>query len=75
MANITVEDDFGCSLKFTIEDQENVPIETIIIMAINAAIGIIATKSPKITTKISKNTPAAKVDKRPRPPDLTFIMD
>ena len=40
-----------------------------------AAIGIIATQSPIKTISINRKIPAASVDKRPRPPDLTLITD
>ncbi len=43
--------------------------------ATSAAIGITFNQSLKNTTKISKNIPAHKVDKRVRPPDLTLIID
>ena len=56
MLNITTEDDLGYSFKFFIEDQENVPIDTIIMIATRAAIGTLLTKSPSKTTRIRRNT-------------------
>src|SRR5690554_769606 len=73
--SITIEELFGWLRKATTDDQLKVPIDTMIITATTAALGICATQSPKKTTSISKNTPAIKVDKRVRPPDLTLITD
>ena len=70
-----MDEDFGCSRRFLIDDHENVPIETMIMMATRAAIGIIATISPSATTMIKRKTPAAKAESRPRPPDFTLMTD
>ena len=45
IANSTTNNEFGCSIKFAIKDHENVPMETILIIATGATIGVIATKS------------------------------
>ena len=60
---------------FLSESQENVPTDTIIMTETKAAMGMILIKSLKNTTIMSKNTPATKVDKRPRPPDLMLMTD
>ena len=70
-----MDEDLGCSVKLVIDDHEKVPTETMIIIATKAAMGINATYSPNITTNISKKDPATNVDKRPRPPDFTFMID
>ena len=63
----------GCSRRLRIEAQLKVPIETMIITATSAAIGIIATRSPAKTTITIRKTPAANVESRPRPPDLMLM--
>ena len=75
VANITIEELRGCFLRSAIDCQLNVPIETMIIIAISAAIGIIPTQSPSPTHKIKRNTPAQRVDSLPLPPDLILITD
>ena len=55
------------------EAQLKVPMDTMIITATSAAIGMRATQSPTNTTISSRNTPAVKVDSRPRPPDFTLM--
>src|SRR5690554_4590946 len=67
-------DNENLRMSFT-ELQEKVPIDTIIITATSAAIGICLIQSLKNTTIINKKKPATKVDKRPRPPDLMLITD
>ena len=47
VANSTINNEFGCSIKFAIKDHENVPMETILIIATSATIGIFATLSLK----------------------------
>jgi hypothetical protein len=74
VASITTEEDRGCDRRFLIEDQEKVPIDTMIMIATRAGIGIWLTQSPKTTQRISRVTPAKKQDNRPRPPDFTLIM-
>ena len=75
VASMTTLELLGCSRRFLNEPQLKVPIDTMIITATKAAIGIWLTHSPKNTTKISSTTPATSVDKRPRPPDFTLITD
>jgi hypothetical protein len=53
--------------------QSNVPTDTMTITATRAAIGISATTSPKPTTKMSRKTPARKLDSRVRAPE-TFTL-
>jgi len=63
------------SVEGLIECQSKVPTETMIITATSAAIGMIATTSPSTTIRISRNTPARKVEMRVRAPDaFTLIM-
>src|SRR5690625_2101719 len=50
-------------------------MDTMIITATSAAIGIRPTQSLRNTTIISSTTPAIRHDKRVRPPDLTFLTD
>lgn len=50
-------------------------METIIITATSAAMGIIEIKSLKNTTIISKKRPAKRVESLVRPPDFTLITD
>jgi hypothetical protein len=61
--------------RLLIEDHEKVPIETMIMIATRAAIGISATESPSTTMKNSSMAPATKVESRPRPPDFTLMID
>ena len=61
--------------RLPIDHQLKVPIETMIITATSAAIGIRATIGPANTTMTSRTTPAISVDRRPRPPDFTLITD
>jgi hypothetical protein len=44
-----------------------------IMTATSAAMGIIFTHPPNTTIKISRKTPATKVESRPRPPDFTLM--
>ena len=55
------------------ERQLNVPIETMIITATRAGMGISFNQGPKPAMRMSRNTPEANVDRRPRPPDFTLI--
>lgn len=57
------------------ESQLNVPIDTIIMTATSAAIGMALSQSLINTTIINRKTPALNDDKRVRPPDFTLIMD
>src|SRR5690606_23884090 len=72
---ITTLVEIGCFLMFFSESHEKVPIETIIITATKAAIGICFIQLSKNRTIINKKTPAARVDRRPRPPDFTLMID
>lgn len=54
--------DNGKVLSLLNEPQSNVPIETIIITATSAAIGMSLSISLKKTTKISRKNPAINVD-------------
>ncbi len=72
---MTMEDERGWVRSVLIDDHENVPIETMIITATSAAIGIWLTRSPSTTMRKSRKTPAQKLDSRPRPPDFTLIID
>src|SRR5690625_7578063 len=57
------------------ECQSKVPTDTMIITATRAAIGMMATMSPRTTMRISRNMPARNVEMRVRAPDaLTLIM-
>jgi len=75
VASITTLELLGCSRRLRIEPQLKVPMDTMIITATSAAIGIRATQSPMKTTISSRNTPAASVERRPRPPDFTLMTD
>ena len=50
------------------ERQLKVPRLTMILMASSAAFGMLLTHGPRKTTRISRNSPATKVDGRPQPP-------
>ena len=55
--------------------QSNVAIETMIMTATSAAIGMIETRSPRPTTKIKRKRPARNVEIRVRAPEaFTLIM-
>ena len=58
-----------------IERQEKVPIETMIITATSAAIGMIATSDPSTSSRNSRNTPETMVESRVSPPDFTLMTD
>src|SRR5690554_1249674 len=75
VAIITILVETGCFFRLIIEVQEKVPIETMIITATKAAIGICFNQSPKKTINTKSKAPAVKVDNRPRPPDFTLITD
>ncbi len=70
-----MEDERGWSRRFLIDDHENVPIETMIMIATRAAIGMRLTRSPSTRIRKRSATPAVKVERRPRPPDFTLIID
>ena len=75
VASMTTLDVAGFVRKLLSELQLKVPIDTMIMTATSAAIGIRPTVSPSTTTRMSSNTPATKVDSRPRPPDFTLMTD
>ncbi len=75
VASITTLELLGCSRRLRMEAQLKVPMDTMIITATSAAMGIRATQSPRNTTISNRNTPAASVERRPRPPDLMLMMD
>ena len=57
------------------EFQLNVPIDTMIITATSAGMGICPTTGPSTASRNSRKAPATKVDSRLRPPDVTLITD
>ncbi len=57
------------------ESQLKVPMDTMIITATSAAMGIWLTQSLRNTTINSSTTPAIKADRLVRPPDFTLITD
>ncbi len=65
----------GSLCRVVSEPQSKVAMETMIITATSAAIGMIETRSPRNTMKISRKIPADSVDNRPSPPDLMLITD
>ena len=75
VASMTILVLIGCFFRSRMDSQLKVPIETIIITATSAAMGICDTQSDKNTTISSSTTPAISVDKRVRPPDLMLITD
>ncbi|SAW21307.1 Uncharacterised protein [Klebsiella pneumoniae] len=75
VASITTLVDSGWLRRLLMERQEKVPMETMIITATRAAMGIRDTQSRRNTTISSSTTPAVSVESRPRPPDLTLITD
>src|SRR3546814_13577674 len=58
-----------------IERHEKVPIETTIMTATSAAIGMIATSGPSTSNRNSRKTPDTKVESRLSPPDFTLMTD
>ena len=70
VASMTMEEERGWTASAVIEDQEKVPIETMIMIATRAGMGMMLTRSPRPTTRISRTTPAVKEESRPRPPDF-----
>lgn len=58
------------------DPHEKVPIDTMIMIATRAAIGMAETHSPRPTHMTRRNTPAAREDNRPPPPpDLMLMID
>ncbi|MNX93577.1 hypothetical protein D3C86_1257650 [compost metagenome] len=75
VATITTDELFGWVARLRTERQLKVLIDTMIITATSAAIGICLTHGPRKTTSTSSSAPATKLDSRPRPPDFTLMMD
>src|SRR5690554_946947 len=75
VTTMTMLVDNGCSFRFLIEPQLKVPIETMIITATKAAMGICTSHLSSTSTMISRKIPADNVDRRVLPPDLILIMD
>src|SRR5699024_7587218 len=75
VTSMTTDDCQGCERKFLMDPQLKVPMDTIIITATNAGIGIRATSGPNATIKKSRKTPDTKVERRVSPPDLTLMTD
>ncbi|MCY1423353.1 hypothetical protein D9M71_390620 [compost metagenome] len=75
VATITMLVESGNLRRLRSESQLKVPIDTMIITATSAAMGIWLTQSLRNTTINSSTTPAIRVDKRVRPPDFTLITD
>ncbi|EWS78462.1 hypothetical protein AF72_05135 [Xylella taiwanensis] len=67
--------DNGCFLRLRGESQLKMPIDTMIITATSTAIGICFSQSPRNTTINSRNTPAARDDRRERPLDMRLRID
>ena len=65
----------GCTRRFLNDAHENVPMDTMIITATSAGMGICFTHGPKTTSNTSRKTPAVNVESRPRPPDFTLMTD
>ncbi len=65
----------GWRRRLRIDSQLKVPMETMIITATRAAMGMRDTQSPRNTTNTSSTTPAIRVDNRVRPPDFMLITD
>jgi|GEM_PF-6868722 len=72
---MTAEEVGGWRRKLAIEAQLKVPMETMIITATSAGIGMRPTQGPSTASRNSRKAPATKVDSRPRPPELTLITD
>src|SRR3546814_2525890 len=75
VATITTDEAGGWRRRFGIEFQLNVPIETIIITATSAGMGILPTHGPSTVSRNSRNAPATNVERRLRPPEVTLITD
>jgi hypothetical protein len=70
VASMTIVDCTGIERSFRTELQSKVVNDTMIITATRAAIGIRATQSRSTRIRISRNSPAQKVDSRPSPAGL-----
>ncbi len=65
----------GLRRRSTMERHEKVLIDTMIITATSAAIGMMRTRSSSTRMRNSRKAPATKVDSRPRPPERTLMTD
>ena len=75
VAIMTTDDCNGVERSLVTEPQSKVPTDTMIITATRAAIGIIATQSCSTRIRNSRNRPAHRVDRRPRAPLVTLMID
>src|SRR3546814_12238547 len=75
VATITTDEAGGWRRRFGIELQLNVPIETIIITATSAGMGILPTHGTRTVSSNSRNATATTVQRRLRPPEVTLIQD
>ena len=75
VATMTMEDCMGVERSRITEPQSKVPMETMIITATRAAMGICATQSCSTRIRNSRNRPAHRVDSRPRAPEVTLMID
>src|SRR3546814_4403406 len=75
VATITTDEAGGWRRRFGIEFQLNVPIETLIITATSAGMGILPTHGPSTVSRNSRNAPATNVERSLRPPEVTLITD
>src|SRR3546814_7802770 len=75
VTSMTTDDCQGCERRFFMEPQLKVPIDTMIITATSAGIGIRATSGPSTTIRTRRKIPDTKVERRVSTPDLTFMTD
>ncbi|MNV58815.1 hypothetical protein D3C71_1512070 [compost metagenome] len=75
VASMTTDDCQGCVRRLRIEPQLNVPMDTMIMTATSAGMGILATKGPSTTIRNSRKEPATNVESRVEPPDFTLMTD
>ena len=75
VASITTLVDSGWLRRLLMERQEKVPMETMIMTATRAAMGMRVTQSWRTRIRKSRKRPAQRVDSRPRAPELTLMID
>src|SRR5690554_3399183 len=75
VTTITMLVESGWSRRFLMEPQLKVPMETMIITATSAAMGICTSHLSSTSTMINRKMPAVSVDSRVRPPDLMLMID
>src|SRR3546814_11295999 len=75
VTSMTTDDCQGCERRFFMEPQLKVPIDTMIITATSAGIGIRATSGPSTTIRKRRKIPDTKVERRVSTPDLTLMTD